>query len=65
MGNEVLAEGIDPNSVTKIYTELAPCTGPVNCSAYIQANFPRAQVYYSFTWDAAGKAERAAIFAEY
>jgi YD repeat-containing protein len=65
VGQDLISQGINPMSVTKIYSEFSPCTGPANCSRYIQQNFPNAQVFYSFSHDAAGRAAKAAAFSTF
>jgi RHS repeat-associated protein len=62
VGNKLINQGINPSSVTRVYTEFSPCTGPANCTAYLQQNFPNTQVLYSFTHDDAGRSAKAALF---
>jgi hypothetical protein len=41
--------GIDPSRVTRIYSELSPCEN--SCQPFINANFPDAEVYYSYIYE--------------
>jgi hypothetical protein len=65
VGQDLISQGINPSSVLRVYTEFAPCNGPANCSRYIQQTFPNADVFYSFTHDAAGRAAKAATFSTF
>lgn len=65
VGPDLISQGFSPSSVTRIYTEFAPCTGPANCSAYLRQTFPNAEVLYSFTHDASGRAAKASLFSTF
>ncbi|GAB3768357.1 nucleic acid/nucleotide deaminase domain-containing protein [Microlunatus parietis] len=46
-------QGVRPDQVTRIYTELEPCTIPTpaaGCAAWIDRMFPQAEVTYSFEY---------------
>jgi acetate kinase len=50
--NELSQAGIDPSKVTRIYSELQPCSNPPNisCLKMIQNEFPNASVSWSFDY---------------
>jgi hypothetical protein len=49
IGKVLLDAGIDPDSVTEVYTELQPCTYN-HCGTWLGKNFSNAQVYYSYDY---------------
>jgi hypothetical protein len=59
--NQLRDEGITPEQVTRVYSELQPCTGLPggSCGAFLNDNFPNAQISYSFEYGAT-KASREA-----
>jgi RHS repeat-associated protein len=55
IANQIRAAGIDPNRVTRVYTELAPCPGIRGmqyCGQMLGSNFPSATVTHSFEYGA-------------
>jgi len=64
--NTLVENGVDPRSVTRIYSELQPCAGEgmPDCSRLISKEFPNAQVTYSFDYGTTVQSRRAdmAIF---
>ena len=69
--DKLSAEGVDPNQVTRIYTEYQPCSIPTvaaGCDTWINKTFLKARVTYSFEYGDqasrdAGRAARASDFA--
>jgi RHS repeat-associated protein len=59
LGGNLQAIGVNKLQITAIYTEFAPCP---TCASYLQATFPQAPFFYSFSIDAAGKAAKASTF---
>lgn len=56
--NDLQGMGVRPSQVTRIYSELEPCSVPGGyCSAWIGRTFPNAQVTWSFEYgtDAASR----------
>lgn len=51
LGTELLKRGIEPASVTRVHTDLAPCSLPgCYCAEWLAATFPEAEVTYSFDY---------------
>ncbi|MBH8602105.1 MAG: nucleic acid/nucleotide deaminase domain-containing protein [Thermoactinomyces vulgaris] len=51
IARELEQEGIHPEQVTRIYSELEPCVIPGGmCQPFIDKNFPNAKVTYSFEY---------------
>jgi len=50
--NELVTQGIDPSRVTRIYSELQPCSDPPNlsCLRMIENDFPNAEITWSFDY---------------
>jgi RHS repeat-associated protein len=55
--------GVDPRNVTRIYSELAPCTYTFGggCSRFIQETFKNAAVTFSFEYGATKEAREAGV----
>jgi len=59
---DLAAMGIEPRSVTRIYSELEPCDAPGGyCKRFISQMFPRAEVTYSFEYGGTKASRQAGI----
>jgi hypothetical protein len=53
IARELEAAGVDPSRVTRIYSELQPCSVPGGyCADFIKQTFPQARVTYSYEYGA-------------
>lgn len=54
--------GIDNSQITRIYSELEPCSLPfAYCMNYLQKNFPQAEITYSFEYGSTKESRRAGV----
>jgi len=51
IAKELESQGVNPSQVTRIYSELEPCSLPFNqCKNFIARTYPEAEVTYSFEY---------------
>lgn len=62
LAKDLDALGVQPSQVTRIYTELEPCSVPGGyCKDFIGRTYPQAEVTYSFQYGADAASRRAGV----
>ena len=66
IGDKLTELGVDPSQVTRIYSELQPCSIPTaasGCAAFVNQTFPQARVTWSFEYGVTQESRAAGLAA--
>lgn len=56
VANRLKSMGINPDQITRVYSELKPCTSRgSNCLAFLEMNYPQADIFYSYDYTEPGR----------
>lgn len=62
VASQLSEAGVDPSQVTRIYSELQPCSVPGGyCASFLQKTFPQAEVTWSFEYGATAESRAAGV----